>query len=65
MWKVFNMGCGFVCTVPEADADAAVELLSKRHPGAARIGRVTSDAGRVSLPGIGIAGDGDGLRAVG
>jgi phosphoribosylformylglycinamidine cyclo-ligase len=65
MWKVFNMGCGFVCTVPEADADAAVELLSAHHPGAARIGRVTADAGRVALPGVGIAGDGDGLRAVG
>ena len=64
MWKVFNMGCGFVCTVPEAHADAAVALLSRRHPGAARIGRVTADAGRVALPGVGIAGDADGLAAV-
>lgn len=63
MWKVFNMGCGFVATVPEAHADAAVALLSARHPGAARIGRVTTDAGRVTLPGLGIAGDADGLRA--
>lgn len=65
MWKVFNMGCGFVCTVPEAHADGAVALLAARHPGAARIGRVTAEAGRVTLPGIGIAGDADGLAAAG
>lgn len=65
MWKVFNMGCGFVCTVPDAHADAAVELLAQRHPGAARIGRVTADAGRVTLPGLGLAGDADGLAAAG
>jgi phosphoribosylformylglycinamidine cyclo-ligase len=64
MWKVFNMGCGFVCTVPEADADAAIALLSAAHPGAARIGRVTAESGRVTLPGVGIAGDAKGLGAV-
>lgn len=63
MWKVFNMGCGFVVTVPEADADAAVELLAGHHPGTARIGRVTADAGRVTLPGLGLVGDADGLAA--
>ncbi len=65
MWKVFNMGCGFVATVPEAHADAAVALLSQRHPGTARIGRVTADAGRVSLPGHSLVGDADGLIAAG
>src|SRR3954451_2903120 len=44
---VFNMGCGFCCVVPEADAAAAVEMLASRHPGAAPIGRATADAGVV------------------
>jgi phosphoribosylformylglycinamidine cyclo-ligase len=47
MWDVFNMGCGFVAVVAEADAGAAVALLSERHPGAARIGTVTDRAGRI------------------
>ena len=38
MWDVFNMGCGFVVVVAEADADEVVALLSARHPGCARIG---------------------------
>ena len=41
MHEVFNMGLGFVCVVPEADADAALELLAGHHPGTARIGTVT------------------------
>lgn len=61
MWKVFNMGCGFVVTVPEAHADAAVALLAAHHPGTARIGRVTADAGRVALPTVGLSGDATGL----
>ena len=61
MQKVFNMGCGFVAIVPETDVAAAVELLASHHPGAARIGRVTSDAGRVALPSLGLAGDTHGL----
>jgi len=48
MHEVFNMGLGFVCVVPEADADAAAELLARHHPGARRIGVVTAEAGTVS-----------------
>ena len=48
MWDVFNMGCGFVAVVDEADADAAVALLSAHHPGSARIGTVTARAGDVA-----------------
>ena len=40
MWHVFNMGCGFVCVVPEEHADAAVALLAAHHPGTRRIGAV-------------------------
>jgi phosphoribosylformylglycinamidine cyclo-ligase len=61
MQKVFNMGCGFVAIVPEQAADAAVELLGRHHPGSARIGRVSSEAGRVTLPGLGLAGTVAGL----
>jgi phosphoribosylformylglycinamidine cyclo-ligase len=47
MWEVFNMGCGFVAVVAEADADEAVALLCARHPGSARIGTVTDQAGQI------------------
>ncbi|MDO8211380.1 phosphoribosylformylglycinamidine cyclo-ligase [Conexibacter sp. CPCC 206217] len=63
MWKVFNMGCGFVATVPASHADAAIELLSARHPGSARIGTVTTRSGTVTLPGLGLTGNADGLAA--
>jgi phosphoribosylformylglycinamidine cyclo-ligase len=55
MWEVFNMGCGFCAVVPAAQADAAVELLARRHPGAARIGWVTGDADRVTVPALGLS----------
>jgi phosphoribosylformylglycinamidine cyclo-ligase len=50
-WEIFNMGCGFVAVVPEADADAAAQRLAAHHPGARRIGTVTDAAGRVSVAG--------------
>jgi len=64
MYEVFNMGCGFVAVVPEADAPAAVELLGRHHPGAAVIGSVTDSGGAVELPQVGLAGDRGGFRAV-
>jgi len=54
--EVFNMGCGFCCVVPAADAAAAVELLARHHPGAAVVGAVTPNAGVVELPSQGLAG---------
>ncbi len=48
MYEVFNMGLGFVVVVPEADADAAIELLAAHHPGTRRIGTVTAAAGEVA-----------------
>ena len=63
MHEVFNMGCGFCCVVPGGEAEQAVALLSKRHPGTAVIGQVTDRAGVVELPGSGLAGrDGEGFR---
>jgi phosphoribosylformylglycinamidine cyclo-ligase len=61
MQRVFNMGCGFVAIVPADAADAAIALLGARHPGTARVGRVTDRAGRVALPALGLAGDASGL----
>jgi phosphoribosylformylglycinamidine cyclo-ligase len=50
LWDIFNMGCGFVAVVPATAADEAVALLAAHHPGAARIGTVTGDAGPVRAP---------------
>ena len=47
MWEVFNMGCGFVAVVAEADAEEAIALLSARHAGSARIGTVSDRAGQI------------------
>ena len=55
MWEVFNMGCGLCAVVPAAEADAAVELLGQHHPGTARIGWVTGDADRVTVPALGLS----------
>ena len=52
--RVFNMGCGFVAIVPAPDAAAAAALLATHHPGAAPIGRVTTQAGTVTLPTLGV-----------
>jgi phosphoribosylformylglycinamidine cyclo-ligase len=57
MWEVFNMGCGFVATVPAARADEAVAVLGAHHPGTARIGTVTGEPGRVTVAGVASAGD--------
>jgi phosphoribosylformylglycinamidine cyclo-ligase len=45
MHQVFNMGCGFCVVVPEADAEAALALLSPHYPGAGRIGRAVAGEG--------------------
>jgi phosphoribosylformylglycinamidine cyclo-ligase len=47
MHRVFNMGCGFVATVPADAAEDAVALLGAHHPGTRRIGTVTGRAGVV------------------
>jgi len=52
MWDVFNMGCGFVAMVPADRAEEAAALLGAFHPGAAPIGRVSGEAGRVTVAGL-------------
>jgi phosphoribosylformylglycinamidine cyclo-ligase len=56
LWEVFNMGCGFCVVVPSAQADAAVELLSRHHAGTTVIGSITESDGVVELPQAGLAG---------
>jgi phosphoribosylformylglycinamidine cyclo-ligase len=63
LYEVFNMGCGFCCVVPVADAEAAVELLAAHHPGAAVIGRTTTATGVVELPRQGLRGTRRGFEA--
>ncbi|MDQ3573029.1 MAG: phosphoribosylformylglycinamidine cyclo-ligase [Actinomycetota bacterium] len=41
MHEVFNMGLGFVCIVAAGDAEEAVALLSRHHPGVRPIGHVS------------------------
>lgn len=54
LWEVFNMGCGLIAVVPEADAEQAAAILDRHHPGSRRIGTVTDEAGTVTLPGLGL-----------
>jgi phosphoribosylformylglycinamidine cyclo-ligase len=42
MWRVFNMGCGFIAVVPAGAADEAAALLGAHHAGARRIGSVVA-----------------------
>jgi phosphoribosylformylglycinamidine cyclo-ligase len=63
MYEVFNMGCGFCCVVPPEQAGEALSILSRRHAGAALIGRATTAAGIVELPDAEITGNRDGFHA--
>jgi phosphoribosylformylglycinamidine cyclo-ligase len=63
LYEVFNMGVGFCCVVPSAQADAAAALLAEHHPGAAVIGHTTAETGVVELPGVGLRGTRHGFTA--
>jgi phosphoribosylformylglycinamidine cyclo-ligase len=65
MWEVFNMGCGLCVIAPADQAAEAVALLAPHHPGTAVIGALTADSGQVRVPGLGLIGDHEGLRAAG
>lgn len=56
MYRVFNMGVGFVVVVAEEDVDAAIETIAETGHRAQRIGRVTAEAGVVHLEGPGLVG---------
>jgi phosphoribosylformylglycinamidine cyclo-ligase len=61
MHETFNMGVGFCCIVPDADAEAALALLRGHYPVASRIGQVTQEAGVINLPSVGITGRTEGF----
>jgi phosphoribosylformylglycinamidine cyclo-ligase len=63
MHAVFNMGCGFCCVVPAADAGETVSILGRRHPGTAVIGRATTAGGVVELPHAGLRGTREGFAS--
>ena len=49
MAKVFNLGIGMIVTVPEHDAERAVEVLTSVGQQAAIVGRIVEGTGRVVL----------------
>jgi phosphoribosylformylglycinamidine cyclo-ligase len=63
MHEVFNMGCGFCCVVPAADAGEAVSILGRRHPGTAVIGQASTAGGVVELPRAGLRGTREGFAS--
>ena len=56
MFRVFNMGVGFVTIVNGADEERCLQVLSSAGYDALRIGTVTDEAGRVSLRPVGLVG---------
>jgi phosphoribosylformylglycinamidine cyclo-ligase len=50
MHEVFNMGCGFCCIVAAADAEPALALLERHHPGAAQIGSAVAGERAIRRP---------------
>jgi phosphoribosylformylglycinamidine cyclo-ligase len=59
MFRVFNMGIGFVVVVRPADSDKTVDAITGRGYSAEILGRVTDETGVVEVLPTGIAG---GLR---
>ncbi|MGH2753104.1 MAG: phosphoribosylformylglycinamidine cyclo-ligase [Actinomycetota bacterium] len=56
MFRVFNMGVGFVTVVADAAAERTVETLRVAGYSAERIGAVTDETGRVNLEPVGLVG---------
>ena len=56
MYRVFNMGVGFVVIVAEGDAEAALEEIRTTGYPAQLLGTVTEDAGRVLLEPVSLIG---------
>jgi phosphoribosylformylglycinamidine cyclo-ligase len=56
MFRVFNMGVGFVVVVRAGDADRAARVIESRGHSATRLGRATAEPGRVVIEPAGLAG---------
>ena len=60
MYRVFNMGIGFVVIVENTDEETAMRAIESAGYSATRIGAVTEDAGDVVLESVGLIGTLDG-----
>jgi phosphoribosylformylglycinamidine cyclo-ligase len=56
MFRVFNMGVGFVVVVPEGQAAEACAIVEAHGHGALRLGYVSDDPGRVVIMPAGLVG---------
>jgi phosphoribosylformylglycinamidine cyclo-ligase len=56
LFRVFNMGVGFVVIVPDDQADATLRIVSRQGCPGRRIGVVTDTPGRVILEPVGLEG---------
>ncbi len=57
MYRVFNMGVGFVLIVGPSQIDAVLESLSARGHSGSVLGRVSDERGLVRIKSLGIEGD--------
>jgi phosphoribosylformylglycinamidine cyclo-ligase len=56
MYRVFNMGVGFVVVVADEERATALDAITSAGYDAMVLGEVTSDAGRVALENVGLTG---------
>jgi phosphoribosylformylglycinamidine cyclo-ligase len=56
MYRVFNMGVGFVTIVASADADRTLQLIDSAGYRGIAIGKVTDEAGVVRIAPAGLVG---------
>lgn len=57
MYRVFNMGIGFVAVVPSSSADEALSVIQATGYSALRLGEVTDETGRVTVEPAGLVGE--------
>ncbi|HYI45886.1 MAG TPA: AIR synthase-related protein, partial [Actinomycetota bacterium] len=57
MYRVFNMGVGFVVIVKEQDVDSALEVISGTGHRARRIGTCVEGPPRVMIEPVGLIGE--------
>jgi phosphoribosylformylglycinamidine cyclo-ligase len=56
MYRVFNMGVGFVVIVAPEDVEGTLSTIGARGYDALRIGHVTDEVGRVAIEPAGLIG---------
>ena len=56
MYRVFNMGVGFVVAVPPEAADDAMSIIDSSGYRVTKIGQASVDSGRVEIKPLGLVG---------